>query len=69
MLNAQYFVNSNSTLSVVINSLSKSKNKIYISDGWVIGISNFDYDLDRNEEYYSCQFNNYDEKINKLLNS
>ena len=35
ILNAQYYVTSNSTLSLVINSLSKSKTKIYISDGWL----------------------------------
>lgn len=39
---------------MVINLLSKNKTKIYISDGWLIEISNFNYYMDRNNEYYSC---------------
>jgi hypothetical protein len=66
MLNSSYFVNSNTTLSYVVNSISKKKKKIFLSS-WTIGIDNNEYIHYYYNEYYLHSNKTHDEKIQRLL--
>ena len=67
MLNAQFFVNSNSTLSMAINSLSKNKKTIFVSS-WSKGYHDFKCIFINSSDYYCLHNTTYAEKINNMLN-
>jgi hypothetical protein len=67
MLNCHYFVNSNTTLCAVINSLSVKKERIYLSGGWTNGYSLWETVHYKNDSYYSQTASSYEDKIAKLL--
>jgi hypothetical protein len=66
MLNSCFFVNSNSTLCIIINSLSTNKKNIYLTS-WTSGFSNFKYTYYNYNDYYSHKNTTFDEKIKRLL--
>jgi hypothetical protein len=75
MLNSQYFVNSNSTLSFVVNLLSKNKKMVYTSFIYESEILKYQYLNSTNyykyldcTNYYNYEIKTYDEKIDRLLN-
>ena len=67
MLNCRYFVNSNTTFSIVINLLSNNKQQIFLSHGLTKGYSSCETIHHSNNEYYSQMVSSYEEKIEKLL--
>lgn len=68
MLNSQNFVNSNSTLSLIVNSISKIEKKNFSSSLWNKGYSINDYHYYNYEDYYKYEIKTYEEKIDRLLN-
>ena len=67
MLNAKYFVNSNSTLSAVINMLSFKK-KIFYSY-WSLFYTNNQSIFYNYNDFYLIKNNTFNEKIHNLLNN
>lgn len=67
MLNSKYFVNSNSTLSQIVNSISLSKELIISTQGWTRGYSNFNFEHYDYSSYYEHKNKTFDEKIHRLL--
>lgn len=68
MLNSKYFVNSNSTLSSIVNSISKFEKKIFSSILWNKGYGTNEYQYYNYDDYYKYDIKSYDEKIDRLLN-
>ena len=68
MLYSQYFVNSNSTLSFIVNSISKIKKKLFSSSLWNNGYNINEYQYYNYEDYYKYEIKSYEEKIDRLLN-
>ena len=66
-LNSKFFVNSNSTFSLIINTLSKDKLKIFVSQ-YTKGYHNFETTYIDLTEYYNLNAQSYYEKINNMLN-